>query len=203
MKIGIYGGTFDPPHVGHINACKAFYDQIKLDKLFVIPAYLPPHKQLRSSVDANVRLEMCKLAFGSIAETIIISDLEIKRKGKSYTADTIRYFVESDKSNEIYFLCGTDMLITLDTWYKPEYILEHATIVHVKRKDGFDEQIEDAKKRLINNYNAKIVELDIDVIELSSTEIRNAVLNNKVNCDFLSKEVYDFIKKHKLYAEVL
>lgn len=200
MKIGIYGGTFDPPHIGHINACKAFCEQIKLDKLFVIPAYLPPHKQLQSSVDANVRLEMCNLAFSGISENIEISDIEISRKGKSYTADTIKSFVEADNSNEIYFLCGTDMLITLDSWYKPEYILEHATIVHVKRNEELDKQIENAKTRLVKNFNARIIELDIDIVELSSTEIRENLIKNKESCDLLSKEVYDFIKRHNLYV---
>lgn len=200
MKIGIYGGTFDPPHIGHINACKAFYEQIKLDKLFVIPAYLPPHKQLQSSVEANVRLEMCKLAFGGISDTIEISDMEIIRKGKSYTADTIKNFVDADNSNEIYFLCGTDMLITLDSWYKPEYILKHAIIVHVKRNGGLDKQIEEAKKRLVNNFNARIIELDVDIVELSSTEIREDLIKNKESGDLLSKEVYDFIQKHNLYV---
>ena len=134
MKIGIFGGTFDPPHIGHINAFRAFLEQFDFDKVFVIPVYLPPHKSLKSSVSAGDRLNMSRLAFKSLSSKVEISDLEIKREGKSYTADTIKHFKE-EGYDDIYFLCGTDMLLTLDMWYKPDYIFSNAKIVFARREN--------------------------------------------------------------------
>lgn len=201
MKIGIFGGTFDPPHVGHINMCKAFINTLELDALYVIPANIPPHKTIKSSTTANQRLEMSKMAFSSISDKVVVSDLEIKREGKSYTADTIRYF--KDKGNdEIYFLCGTDMLLTFDTWYKPDYIFENATVVYARRESDKNNdllipcKIEEYKKA----YNARIIQLDIDIVEISSSDIRKEI-DISGRSSYLTDEVLSFIVKNNLYDE--
>ena len=113
MIIGIYGGTFDPPHIGHINACKQFLNAFNMDKLFVIPSYVPPHKDLKSNSTVQNRFEMTQIAFSGISDKIEISDVEIKRKGKSFTADTLSHFKKLGYDN-ILFLCGTDMYLTLE-----------------------------------------------------------------------------------------
>ena len=144
MKIGIFGGTFDPPHIGHINICKEFLSRLSLDKLYVIPAFLPPHKEIKSNTPVNKRFEMCEIAFSPISSKIEISDVEIKREGKSYTADTISYF-KSRGDDDLYLLCGTDMLLTLDEWYNPKYIFENAIIVLARR------EISSCNTKLINS----------------------------------------------------
>ncbi len=201
MKIGIYGGTFDPPHIGHINACKAFLENVELDILYVIPVFTPPHKMQKSNTDAMSRLEMTKLAFSELSSKVIVSDLEIKREGKSYTADTIRYFKENYESADIYFLCGTDMILTMDFWYKPDYIFENATIVYVRRENDAENTEKIAKKCAFyeEKFNAKIVYLSMNTVEISSTDIRNAIKDKDKLKKLVSPKIYSYITEKGLY----
>lgn len=200
MKIGIFGGTFDPPHIGHINVFKAFLEQFDFDKVFVIPVNVPPHKNLKSSVTAEDRLNMSSLAFGELSKNVVISDMEIKRQGKSYTADTIRYFKEQGY-DDIYFLCGTDMILTLDMWYKPEYILKNATIVYARRENeyGNTEKIAQKIEEYIKRYDATVIPLKTAVLELSSTEIREELLRGETAN--LCPQVVEYIRNKGLYAD--
>ena len=200
MKIGIYGGTFDPPHIGHINAFKAFVGQFAFDRVFVIPVCKPPHKSLKSTVSAEDRLNMTTLAFGGISNNVAISDLEIKRQGKSYTADTIKHFKDLGY-DEIYFLCGTDMLLTLDMWYKPDYILKNAKIVYARRENE-EENTEKIAQKIdlyTEKYGATVITLNTEVLEISSTEIRESLQCG--NSPFISPEVAEYINKKGLYKE--
>lgn len=203
MRIGIFGGTFDPPHIGHIRACKAFLDKIELDVLYVIPVYMPPHKIKKSSTDVSSRLEMTKIAFSGLSNKIEVSDIEIKREGKSYTADTIRYFKENYKDAEILFLCGTDMILTMDFWYKPEYIFENATIVYVRRENEKEntEKISNKCAFYEEKFGAKIIYLNVDAIEISSTEIREAIGDEEKLKKLVSSDIYDYIQENKLYLD--
>lgn len=198
MKIGIYGGTFDPPHIGHIEAFKAFLKQFDFDKAFVIPVYKPPHKDLHSSVSVEDRLNMTKLAFENVGENVVVSDIEIKRQGKSYTADTIAHF-KSEGYDDIYFLCGTDMILTMDLWYKPEYIFQNATVVYVRREHDSEitEKIDCKVKEYEKKFGAKIVSLDADVIEISSTDVRAGIVNGELS--YLTDSIKDYIVKGGLY----
>ena len=202
MRIGIYGGTFDPPHNGHINACKTFLDNVELDVLYVIPVYMPPHKMQKSDTSPQTRLEMSKIAFSDLSSKVTVSDIEIKREGKSYTADTIRYFKENYQDAEIFFLCGTDMILTMDFWYKPEYIFNNATIVYVRRENDSVTTEEIAKKCAFyqEKFDAKIIYLKMDTIEISSTDIRNSINENRLNT-LVSPEIYNFIKENGLYLD--
>lgn len=198
MKIGIFGGTFDPPHLGHIKTFTAFYNNFDFDKVYVIPVYTPPHKQIHSTTSTQERLDMTRLAFEKISDKVEVSDLEIKREGKSYTADTIRYFKEQG-CDEIYFLCGTDMLLTLSLWYKPEYIFKNATIVYARRENEQEltEKISDKIKEYEQCFGAKILLLETPTLEISSTDIRNNI--GGIGSQFLSSEVFDYIKQNELY----
>ena len=145
---------------------------------------------------------MAKLAFSSISDKVIISDIEIKREGKSYTADTLRAFREQG-FNDLYFLCGTDMLLTLDKWYNPEYIFESATIVCVRRENETENDllIKDKVDYYTKKYNARIIILDVDAIEISSSEIREAIKNNNNICSYLTNEIKNYIKANNLYKD--
>lgn len=203
MKIGIFGGTFDPPHLGHIGVCKAFLNTIELDALYVMPAYIPPHKTVISGVNADKRFKMSEIAFSSLSNKIIVSDIEFKREGKSYTAHTLKYFKENFKDIEIYFLCGTDMILTMDMWYCPEYIFENAKIVYARRENDSDiTQSIDLKCKIYKEkYNAEIIYLTTDVKEMSSSEIRKAISCGNDLSKYLSKEIIDFIKENKMYVD--
>ena len=201
MIIGIYGGTFDPPHIGHIQACKNFLDSFKVDKMYVIPTSIPPHKVRNSIVDGATRLEMCKIAFENLSPDIEVSDVELNRQGKSYTADTIKHFKELG-NDTIYFLCGTDMFLTLDKWYKPEYILSNAVIVCMRRECDNHNTLAIKEKALVyeDKFNAKIHFLNYDAIEISSSEIRENIEDESIK-NALSPDVLAFIRANGLYGK--
>ena len=201
MKIGIFGGTFDPPHLGHVKTFTAFYNKFDFDKLYVIPVFTPPHKQIHSKSTAQDRLNMTRLAFEKISNKVEVSDLEIKREGKSYTADTIRYFKDT-MDCDLYFLCGTDMLLTFDTWYMPDYIFKNATVVYARRENDKDndEKIPAKIAEYKKKYDARIAQLDVNVIVVSSSQIRKEIDDLGVS-NYLTNEVLDFVQKNNLYDE--
>ena len=202
MKVGIFGGTFNPPHLGHMNMCKLFLDELSLDKLFVIPASVPPHKQIKSKTTTEQRIEMSQLAFSSISSKICVSDMEAMRNGKSYTADTIKE-LKSQGYDDLYFLCGTDMLLTLDMWYKPEYIFANATIVYMRREseEENNQLIKDKVADYENRFNAKIINIHAKPIELSSSIVRDAIKNNNYDANMVCSEVLAYIKINNLYRD--
>ena len=195
IRVGIFGGTFNPPHIGHIQAAKAFIDSMNLDKLLVIPTFMPPHKMLDTKVSSDDRLNMCRLAFSKLPK-VEISDLEIKRGGTSYTYLTLQEL--SSEENELYFLCGTDMFISLDSWRKPEIIFSLAKICFIRREDdALNTDTIDRKTILYKEvYGAEIFPIASDVIDVSSSEIRN---QEKKLYDYLSQEVIEYVSDKELY----
>ena len=125
MKTGIFGGTFDPVHNGHVRAASEFLRQASLDRLYIIPDRIPPHKSIGAGDDPAMRLMMTRLAFSASPEfsgRAVVSDMEVKSEGKSYTYLTLKRFVDMGFSG-LYLYCGTDMLLTFDEWYRFEDIL--------------------------------------------------------------------------------
>ena len=138
MKIGIYGGTFNPPHLGHLVSARFAMDHLGLDRLIFVPAGDPPHKELpRNAPPAQTRLELVKLAADSLLlrEKIEVSDLEVRREGKSYTADTLRVFRERYPGDELWLLMGADMFLTLQNWKRPEEICSLAHLAAFARTE--------------------------------------------------------------------
>ena len=130
MKIGIYGGSFNPPHLGHQNAAVEAAEKCALDKLLLIPAGIPPHKMLSAdAAGADDRLAMTRLMGEQITldtgVKVTVSDMEIARGGKSYTADTLRILHEQRPDDELWLLMGTDMFLTFQYWYKPDEIVKY------------------------------------------------------------------------------
>ena len=186
MKIGIFGGTFNPPHLGHIRACRAFSDIIKPDRLFIIPTYLPPLKQAYDILPAH-RLEMCRLAF-PFAE---ICDFEIKNGGVSYTYKTVRHLRESYPDAELFMLIGTDQLAQLEKWRESGYLSENLTFAVAPRygdKAKFEKEFE---RHLGMGF--RLVRIPIAETEVSSTEVRSG------SSTLLTPEVAKYIKEHHLY----
>lgn len=199
-KIGLYGGTFSPPHKGHISAARNFALQEELDELLIIPAFLPPHKEISSEVSADARLQMCEIAFKDV-ERARVCDLEIIRQGKSYTYLTLLELSEKYKDAHFSLLCGTDMILSFDTWYHFEDIFKMADIVYMRREE--DEEISLQLKKKIaqyrEKYGAKIRELLGDVLEISSTQLRHSISKGENTSDFLTGETEEYIKKWNLY----
>ena len=198
MRVGIYGGTFAPVHNGHVAAAKAFMEQMKLDYLFIIPAHLPPHKRIDESDDPVYRLRMCELAFKDI-DGVVISDCEIARGGKSYTYDTLKELQRED--TRLFLLCGTDMVLTFDTWYRFEDIFKMCYPVYVRRENDalIGNRIVSKINEYYQKYGVMFRKIMTEPIELSSTDIRRAVKNGQDISGMVPTAVADFIKQNGLY----
>lgn len=198
MRIGIYGGTFAPVHKGHVAAAEAFLRQMELDLLYVIPAGIPPHKQIDASDDPAHRLRMCELAFGQM-KNVIVSDMEIARAGKSYTVDTLRALSGEDR--RLFLLMGTDMMLTLDAWREPDEIFRLCYPIYIRRENDpvLEGQIVAKNKTYLEKYGKIARRLVADVIELSSTEIRDRVKKGAEIDSLVPPAVAEYIRREGLY----
>ena len=210
MKIGIYGGTFDPPHLAHMAAARVAMEQLELDRLLIIPDQEPPHKGLPAdAASPQQRLEMADLIADGLGPRAEASDLELRREGVSYTADTVEQFHESYPNDELWLLMGTDMFLTIENWYQPERIFQYAGIAAFSRShedtgEMFQEQSENLQRRF--QARTKIVDLP-QVMELSSRDLRRMLASewNGGNVDpgqFLWTPVYGYILRAVSYSMV-
>ena len=135
MRIGVFGGTFNPPHNGHVTMARAAAAQLGLDKLLLVPDSVPPHKPLPSGVTARQWYDMAALMAAPIGRVAEASDIELRRTGKSYTSDTLRTLREQYPGAELWLLMGSDMFLSLHTWHEPETICELAHIGAFRRVD--------------------------------------------------------------------
>ena len=198
MRIGIFGGTFSPVHNGHVSAAKSFMEQMWLDILFVIPTGTSPHKEMSGGADAYDRLRMCEAAFSGI-DGVIVSDMEIRREGKSYTVDTLRQLY--DPENRLFLLCGTDMMLTLDKWRDADEIFKLCYPVYMRREN--DEVI----TNLIIKKNAEYKEkygriatrITGDAVVVSSSEVREKIQNGEDISSLVPPAVEAYIKEKGLY----
>lgn len=205
MKIGIYGGTFNPPHLGHVTAARAVVELLKLDKLLLIPAGLPPHKDLPAgSPTAEQRLEMTRLAgeqlgLGDRVETL---DVELRREGPSYTADTLAQLHLRYPDDELWLLMGTDMFLTLQAWHSPEKIFAQAGIAAFGRtEEDTEELFSTQREHLYRTYpQARIFTLTIPgVVDISSTDLRNRLAAGEGG-HLLPPAVYGYLLREGLYG---
>lgn len=198
-RIGIYGGTFSPPHNGHLAAARAFMEQMWLDILYVIPDALPPHKEMADPVSAADRLEMCRRAFGGM-EGVYVSDMEIRRGGKSYTVDTLRELAGEDR--RLFLLCGTDMVLTLDEWREPAEIFRLCYPVYIRREA--DPSLDGLLIRKIAEYQEKygkvVRRIVTEPLTISSTEIRKKLRAGESVGDLLPSAVEAYIRDKHLYV---
>lgn len=199
VRIGIYGGTFSPPHNGHIAAARAFMEQMWLDYLYVIPTALPPHKEMEYAVSAEHRLQMCRLAFEGI-EGVCVSDMEIERGGKSYTVDTLRALFGEDR--RLFLLCGTDMVLTLDEWREPEEIFRLSYPVYIRREKDplLDARIVSKISHYREKYGKVVRRIVTEPIELSSHEVRARIKNGMSVSALIPASVEKYIVDNHLYV---
>ncbi len=197
-RIGIYEGTFAPIHNGHVNAAKAFMDQMQLHYLFVIPMNLSEEK-VRDAGDADEhRLRMCELAFeGEVG--VVVSDMDVTREGFSHTVDTLRLLSREDR--RLFMLVGTDMALQLDTWRGVEEIFKLCYPTYVRRESDklLENQIIEKNTKYLNNYGKICRRIMTDEIELSSTDIRRMVKEGKDISRLVPEKVAQYIKENKLY----
>lgn len=198
MRIAIYGGSFNPPHIGHAEAARAAYKALKPDKFLVIPTNTPPHKELEAnSPSPEQRLEFCRLAFGDIPG-VEVSDMELRREGKSYTADTVDALLEQYPGAEICIVMGTDMFLSFRSWYRWQHMLETCTLAVLSREDFDRREIESFKAELETENGAKVILIPHLPLPMSSTEIRER-LRRGLGSDDLCQGVYECIIRNGYY----
>ena len=202
MNIGIYGGTFDPPHAGHIAAAQAAMETLHLDKLLLIPDAQPPHKQLpQGSATPQQRYDMTVLATASLGKRAEVSDMELRRAGVSYTADTLAALHAQYPEDTLYLLMGSDMFLSLHTWRRPEDIIALAHIAPFGRETEDESAAFDAQKAYLEQHFAARVTVipNPQVVEVSSTEIR-ARLARGQGGELLPPPVWGYIQRERLYG---
>ncbi len=195
-KTGILGGTFNPPHLGHVHAAKAAADALGLDRVFLIPANIPPHKAEPAGATPLQRLEMTKLA-AKADKRFSVLDLELRREGKSYSVDTIRELSALYPYDEFWFIVGTDMFLTLHQWFLAEEFLKKTGIAVVPRDAQGLEPIWAQKRMLEETFGARIFVVDVPPLEISSTEVRVGQKRAQV-----TPEVAEYIRKNGLYGRI-
>ena len=204
MKLGIYGGTFGPVHLGHMRAARAFLGACALDRLYILPTGIPPHKAASALDTPADRLKMLHLAFSSpewADDRIVISDYEQTREGKSYTILTLEHF--SKESDDITLLCGTDMFLTLENWFRGEDILRMADICCLYRDTDADtlsairQKAEDYRRR----FGTTVILPAYEPLVISSSEIRARIADGVPTDGLLHPAVRAYIDTHHLYAQ--
>lgn len=197
-RIGIYGGTYSPPHIGHLKAAEYAIEALGLDRLLLIPTGVSPHKAMSAGATSADRLEMLRLSAANM-EKAQVSDIEIRRQGSSYTVDTLRAIREENPGAELVLLMGTDMFVSFLNWREPESILSLATLaVFCRGERGERERIE-AQKENLEAMGAKIRLVENPVNAISSTDLRRMLVFGCAD-PFLMPGVGDYIREKGLYG---
>lgn len=195
-RIGLFGGTFDPIHLGHIALAERVLEDFSLDKIIFIPSGNPPHKTENNITDKMHRFNMVKLA--SCNDSFSVSDYEIKKEGPNYSYITISHFKEQYPNDEIFFIVGGDSFRDFPIWKNFKTLISLCTFIVVPRPEvdplSYFEKFKDKQKP------ENVLFLKDFSFKVSSTEIRNDLLKGQDVSDFVPKEVYQYIKTNKLYT---
>ena len=198
-KIGIYGGTFNPPHMGHVHVARYAIGTLCLDKLLIIPSNTPPHKELSAdSPTPNQRLAMLQMVFAGEEKTEV-NDLELQRGGVSYTFDTVNALQAQYPNAQFYLLVGTDMLLSFDRWYRYEELLQKVTLAVFYRGDKEEKTRILKKKEELEAQGAQVVLMENPVIPISSTQLRRMMIFGCAG-EYPPEHIHAYICENGLYS---
>ena len=195
-RLGIMGGTFNPVHCGHICIADIARRELALDEVRFMPSGDPPHKSV--GVSGVQRLEMVRLAVSGHTG-FTISDMEIRRRGHSYTCDTLREINEREPDADIYFILGDDMFMNIDTWRHPEEIMRRAALAVAPRPGEDGRRVMAMRDRLTKEYGARVCVLSDSGPDLSSTEVRRRVMQGGDISSLVPDKVAGYIAQNGLY----
>lgn len=197
-KIGVFGGTFNPIHLAHVHTAQQYAKKLRLDKVILVPASIPPHKIVKDLASANDRLTMCQLAVERLP-LFEVSAYEVTQGGKSYTFKTLRHIKAIYPNSELYLIVGADMFVTVHDWRQPKEIFKLATICAAQRDIG-EFTLLQAHKMILQNMGAKCEVLELQPFPMSSTQIREKLRNGEDVSAYLHPHVLEYIEYKNLYS---
>lgn len=198
MRIGIFGGTFNPPHKGHKKLALEMKNKADLDSILIIPTFTPPHKEGKDLASGEHRIRMCEMMFAE--EFFTVSDMEINRQGKSFTYDTLLELKKKFPDDELFLIIGSDMLLSFHTWFRYEDILSMVTLCVATREDkvAYDELITYSEK-VLRLTESEIIIADIEPYECSSTDVRNQLSLGSDVSIMTGREIFDYVRLNLIY----
>jgi len=194
VKIGIFGGSFNPVHNGHIRLALLYKEKLNLDLILVIPANIPPHKSSQNLVSAQDRINMLNLAFDEY-DFVKVSDIELRISGKNYTVNTLTELKKWYSDDEFYLIIGGDMFLCFETWKEYKKILSMCKVCTAPRTEMDLNLLYEYQNKIDKNKQNTVI-IDIPVLEISSTEIRN---NREILKSYVPQKVYNYIISKGLY----
>jgi len=194
MRIGVLGGTFDPPHEGHLALARAAADALNLDEVIFLPTHRNPLKKDAKQTGAKKRMEMVRLATKN-EPAFAVSDIEVERKGLSYAVDTMRQ-LQMVRPGDYWFILGADALKDFKKWKQPEKLLKLARLAVAVRPP---ETFQDAISRIPEQFRARIDAVPMPPVEISSTEIRERISGKRPVSQWVPRDVLQYIEENRLY----
>lgn len=201
MKIGIFGGSFDPIHNGHLYMAQQVLKEYELDKIILIPAGHSPNKSEKEMTPADRRLKMVQIAVES-KKYLTVSSIEVDSTERSYTYRTMQKLSEIYPNDDLYFIMGADSLDYFDQWYHPEIICQLATVLVVNRDDFSAEDLSNKIKQIQCLFPADIRIVHCEKYDISSHELRDMIKNGENVSDYIPRDVLSYIKEKNLYRGV-
>lgn len=198
MKIGIFGGTFDPVHLGHVSLAEDACEQAGLKEVIMVPARIQPFKQDKHTASGHDRLRMLALE-AEWNDRITVSSYELDNEGVSYTYLTLRAMQERHPDDELYFICGADSLLKIHTWMNADELLTSYSYIIGARPGYKENEVQEQIQRLHEIYGTNIILINNKQMDISSTEIRDRLAAGQSVSDLISPKVERYIKEHELY----
>ncbi len=200
-RIGILGGTFNPVHMGHLFMAEYAREEMDLDMIMFIPTGVPYMKNNKEILPSDIRMKMLDISIAS-NPYFITSDIEIRREGNTYTYETLEELHALYPEADLFFIVGADCLFTIEKWYQPQRIFDNCILLAANRNDVPQDELYEKKIFLETQFHAKVVLLNIPQMDISSTNVRDNVKNNKSIRYMVTDEVYDYIMRNNYYQKV-
>lgn len=196
MRIGIFGGSFNPPHLGHMHLAESVHDALHLDEVWLVPSKISPHRSMAAYAPEADRLEMCRLA-AQCYPWMRAEDYELSQNQVSYTYYTVEHFTQMRPQDEFVLLMGSDMLESFTTWHRWQEILQCTALAGIAREPGETERLLACAQELRQYGEISIV--NVESFAVSSTKIREMVKNSQDYSCYLPEKIVQYIKMRKLY----
>ena len=197
MRAGIFGGSFNPPHRGHLHLAECVHDALQLDEVWLVPSKISPHRSMDAYAPEEDRLELCRLA-ASEYPWMRAEDHELRQDCVSYTYYTVKYFGETRPQDEFFLLMGSDMLRSFTSWYNWQGILHYASLAGIAREEGEYEELVTIAENLRQYGEVSVI--NVDSFAVSSTKIREMVKNSQDCSCYLPEKIVKYIRMRNLYA---